>query len=50
MTEEDKETFYFDVRKLNWEQYIETFCAGTKYYLLKEDPANLPKARKQIKR
>eukprot|EP00731_Ephydatia_muelleri_P006211 Em0003g459a len=50
MTEEDKETFYFDVRNLDWEQYVETFCAGTKYYLLKEDPANLPKARKQIKR
>ena len=50
MTEEDKATFYFDVRHLNWEEYVATFCQGTKYYLLKDDPANLPKARKQIKR
>ncbi len=42
--------FNFDLRDLDWEEYINIFCMGTKRYLLKEDMANLPRARQQMKR
>ena len=50
MSEEDKQEFDFDIRSLDWDQYIHDFCMGTKQYLFKEDLANLPVARRQIKR
>lgn len=50
MSEADKKVFNFDIRDLSWKQYINVFCMGTKQYLLNEDVANLPIARKQIKR
>ena len=50
MSEEDKQEFDFDIRTLNWDQYIHDFCMGTKQYLFKEDLTNLPVARRQIKR
>ena len=40
----------FDISKLQWEKYIDSFCMGTKRYLLNEDLANLPVARRQITR
>ena len=50
MSAEEKKTFYFDIRDLNWDTYVTNFCIGTKCYLMKEDLANLPSARKKIKR
>lgn len=50
MSEEDKQQFNFDMRTLEWPKYIEYFCMGTKKYVMKEDLANLPAARRQIKR
>lgn len=50
LNEADKETFDFDIAKLNWNEYIKVFTMGTKTYLLKEDPANIPVARKRITR
>lgn len=47
---EDKEEFGFDIRQLKWKEYIEQFCMGTKIYLFKEDVANLPLARKRLRR
>lgn len=50
MHEEDKKEFGFDIRDLNWDQYIKDYCMGTKQYLFNEDPTNIPIARRQIKR
>lgn len=50
MSKEDKQEFDFDIRTLNWDQYIHDFCMGTKQYLFNEDLTNLPVARRQIKR
>ena len=50
LSEEDKVTFDFDISKLDWKKYVDVFTLGTKMYLLKEDPANIPKARKRITR
>ena len=48
MTEEEKATFNFDLKTIEWDKYIDHFCMGTKKYMLKEDVANLPAARRQI--
>jgi fatty acyl-CoA reductase len=50
MSNEDRQTFNFDVNCINWTSYVERFCMGTKKYLLKDDPRNLQKARQQITR
>ncbi len=50
MSQEDKSVFGFDIRQLDWEKYIKVFCMGTKWYLLNEDVANLPEARKRLRR
>ncbi|XP_021926220.1 putative fatty acyl-CoA reductase CG5065 [Zootermopsis nevadensis] len=49
MTERDRETFYTDVKMVNWDGYIKQFVLGTRHYCLKEDPATLPEARRRIK-
>ncbi len=50
MSAQDRNMFDFNLRNLDWEEYTNNFCMGTKRYLLKEDMANLPKARKHMKR
>ena len=50
LSPEDQEEFDFDLRKLNWPSYFIQYCLGTKRYLFNEDPANIPIARRQIKR
>ena len=50
LSEEDRLTYDFDITKLVWKDYVTDFAMGTKLYLLNEDPANVPIARKQIKR
>ena len=49
MSPEDRETFYFDVRDINWRQYITNYVAGTKKYILK-DYTTTEKAKVIIKR
>ena len=41
-------TFNVDVRDLNWRNYIEQYCLGTKKYLLKEDMSKMTKCRKDL--
>ncbi|GFG33605.1 hypothetical protein Cfor_03159 [Coptotermes formosanus] len=50
LTEEDKQTFYTDIKVVDWDDYIKNFVLGTRRYLLKDDPATLPKARRRLKR
>ncbi|XP_038598268.1 fatty acyl-CoA reductase 2 [Tachyglossus aculeatus] len=50
LTPEDQNLFNFDVRKLDWFEYVENYCIGTKKYLLKEDMSRLPAARQHLKR
>lgn len=46
----DKKEFNFDVRKLNWNSYIEDYCLGLKEFAMKEDMTGLDKARAKMKR
>lgn len=48
MTPEDKKVFNFDVRQLHWAEYMESYCMGTKKYVLNEELSGLPAARKHL--
>nr|KAF6452325.1 fatty acyl-CoA reductase 2 [Molossus molossus] len=50
LTPEDQRIFNFDVRQLNWLDYIENYVLGIKKYLLKEDMAGVPEAKQHLKR
>lgn len=50
LTEKDRETFYTDIKMVDWDVYIRNFVLGTRHYYLKEDPATLPKARRHNRR
>lgn len=45
MSEEDKRTFCFDPRSIDWKKYMVNYCLGVKQFVLKEDIAELPRAR-----
>lgn len=44
------QTFNFDVRQLNWPEYIENYCIGTKKYVLNEDMSDIPAARQHLRK
>lgn len=46
----DRHTFNFDVEEMDWNDYLENYVIGTKVYALKENIANLPVARKHLRR
>uniref|UniRef100_A0A672ZX30 Fatty acyl-CoA reductase n=1 Tax=Sphaeramia orbicularis TaxID=375764 RepID=A0A672ZX30_9TELE len=48
MSPEDKKAFNFDVRQLHWAEYMESYCMGTKKYVLNEELSGLPAARKHL--
>ncbi|XP_062276525.1 fatty acyl-CoA reductase 1 [Scomber scombrus] len=48
MSPEDKKVFNFDVRQLHWAEYMESYCMGTKKYVLNEELSGLPAARKHL--
>jgi len=50
LTEEDRQTFYTDIKMVEWDSYIKSYVLGTRHYCLQEDPATLPKARTHLKR
>jgi fatty acyl-CoA reductase len=50
MTTEDQEMFYFDVRKINWQNYFENYILGIRQIVFKEDFNTLPLARSNLKR
>ena len=46
----DLQTFYLDVREIDWDAYALKGVIGVKKFLLKEDVHNLEKARMHMKR
>ncbi|XP_043296759.1 fatty acyl-CoA reductase 2 isoform X3 [Cervus elaphus] len=50
LSPEDQRVFNFDIRQLNWLEYIENYVLGVKKYLLKEDMAGIPEAKQHLKR
>ena len=50
MCEEDRQTFDFDVRQIDWSSYMQAYVLGTRQFILKEDLSTLPAGRiQQIK-
>ena len=50
LSELDRRIFIFDVRTIDWDQYLESYVLGTRQYILKDDPKNIPLARKHLAR
>jgi len=49
ISEEDREVFGFDIRKLDWIQYLETYVQGIRKFLFKEDPKTIPTSKRNMK-
>ncbi|UYV79098.1 hypothetical protein LAZ67_17001124 [Cordylochernes scorpioides] len=47
---QDRETFEFDVRNVNWDKYMESYVLGVRRFLLNEEEDTLPAARKKLNR
>ncbi|KAK8719726.1 hypothetical protein OTU49_013822 [Cherax quadricarinatus] len=48
LSEVDQHTFNFALSALHWPTYMEQYCLGTKRYVMKEELATLPSARKHL--
>ncbi|CAH0712827.1 unnamed protein product, partial [Brenthis ino] len=46
----DRNSFYYEMEKINQEDYFRNACIGGKKYILKEKMENLPKAKAHMKR
>jgi len=48
LDEKDKETFFFKVDGIQWENFIEQYIKGTRAYVLKQDPSSVPACRRKL--
>lgn len=50
LSPEDRRTFDFNVKNIDWDAYIESYVLGIRRFLFKESPDTLPKSRKWLGR
>ncbi|XP_043481873.1 putative fatty acyl-CoA reductase CG5065 [Leptopilina heterotoma] len=50
LSQQDRETFTFDVKQIDWPSYLEHYILGIRQFILKESPETLPAARSHITR
>jgi alcohol-forming fatty acyl-CoA reductase len=50
MTAADQEIFKLDLAKLNWEAYMADYYMGIRQFILKDEIATVPEAKKRYKR
>lgn len=50
MTPAEREMFFFDFRRIDWEEYWACYVQGCRKYVLKEDDSTYPAARENLKR
>ncbi|XP_012270559.1 putative fatty acyl-CoA reductase CG5065 [Orussus abietinus] len=48
LSPEDRQTFMFDVKQIDWPSYLENYILGIRQFILKENPETLPIARSHI--
>ena len=48
LPEEEKKTYFSDVRQIDWRKYAENVYLGTRRYLLKEDDSTVEKAKQRL--
>jgi fatty acyl-CoA reductase len=46
LTPEDRDIFNFDIKQVNWNEYLESCVKGLRQYILKDQINTLPAARK----
>lgn len=47
LSKEDQELFLFDMKKLNWNTFFETYILGIRLYLVKDPITTLEAAKKR---
>ena len=47
LSDRDRETFFFNVKEIDWKSYSEAYILGTRKYILKENIDTLPQAHKK---
>ncbi|XP_047097962.1 fatty acyl-CoA reductase 1-like isoform X2 [Schistocerca piceifrons] len=50
MVPEDRETFYTDIKPIDWFDFCRKAITGAKLYILKEDIENLPNAQRHMRK
>ncbi|KAH8309430.1 putative fatty acyl-CoA reductase CG5065 [Drosophila kikkawai] len=50
LSPKDREIFVFDVRHINWDNYVERYVLGFREFLFKQRPDSLPASRKRMLR
>lgn len=50
LSKDEKEMFNFDIRQLNWLDYIINYVRGVKIFIFKEDESTIPAARKHLQK
>lgn len=48
MREDDRQEFQFDVRTIEWEDYVEKYVLGFRQFLFKQNPSSLEESRKRM--
>ncbi|XP_003743167.1 fatty acyl-CoA reductase 1 [Galendromus occidentalis] len=46
----DKAEFNFDVRTIDWDSYVQTYCLGIRQYVLNDDLSNLEGGKSHLRR
>lgn len=50
MSQQDRESFQFDVSEIHWEKYMEKYVLGFREFLFKQSPKSLPSCRRKMSR
>lgn len=45
MTDQDRNRFQIDVRRIDWPSYMENYVLGIRHFLLREDPSTIDAAK-----
>jgi alcohol-forming fatty acyl-CoA reductase len=48
LDEKDRQHFQFDVRTIQWEDYVEKYVLGFRQFLFKQSPSSLEASRKRM--
>lgn len=48
LEEKDRQQFQFDVRTIQWEDYVEKYVLGFRQFLFKQNPSSLEASRKRM--
>jgi alcohol-forming fatty acyl-CoA reductase len=48
LDDKDRQEFQFDVRTIEWENYVEKYVLGFRQYLFKQNPSSLEESRRRM--